>query len=154
MSLTTAQLVEPTANIVRIVSLKKGDVYKRLHQAYSGSEPEIRFGIVTDILHNGTEAAVTSLEYQPASTDGLKVELKTFSTTNAPAFFPAEPSEFETHLRDLGRTVDNALKTAREKVTALEHNATLIRRLKRQHVQAAASEVTTIVLPEGQAVEA
>ena len=59
MSTKISTYVQATADVVRVVSLKPGDVYKRLNEGYG--EPKMNLGIVTAVLNNGERVVADAL---------------------------------------------------------------------------------------------
>lgn len=96
-NLDTRTLVQGAAQITRIVTLRKGDVYKRLESA---GRTKLLFGIVTDVMHNGDAAAITAVEYD-GDWYGATVSRVVFSSADTPAIFAADPAEFVGQLGDL-----------------------------------------------------
>ncbi len=96
-TLDTRTLVQGAAQITRIVTLRKGDVYKRLETA---GRTKLVFGIVTDVMHNGDAAAITAVEYD-GDYFGAAVSRVVFSSADTPAIFAADPAEFVGQLGDL-----------------------------------------------------
>lgn len=87
-------LVKTTAKIARITTLEPGNVYKRLVDDYGTQR--IVFGVVTDVMNNGTEAAVTAVEVD-TQYGGPTTALRAFGNATDVALFPAtveEVSEF------------------------------------------------------------
>lgn len=112
----TKNFIQSSATITRVTELKVGDIYKRLEESsYSGAK--LKFGVVTGALHNGTDAVITSIEYEPAYGDGMKAEVKTFGTADDLKIFPATREDFETHIAEL---IESCQRSVREAEKALE----------------------------------
>lgn len=99
-------LVKASAQIITITELSAGDVYQRLE----GSS-DLRYGVVTQVLHNGEDAVIQSLEMK---TDyyGVTPEIKTFGTDSDVKIFPADPLNVRMHLDETARRNDEALVRA------------------------------------------
>ena len=54
----TKQIVQSSANVIRITKLVKGDIYKRFEQ----NSDDTYFGIVTDVLNDGINTIITATE--------------------------------------------------------------------------------------------
>lgn len=102
--------VQATADIVRVVSLKPGDVYKRLSDTDYGS-PKMHYGIVTSVLNNGTKTAVTAVEYE-AGYGSMTPTAKVFTDRTEVALFPATPEEVSVHVRSLLDSAERGVETA------------------------------------------
>jgi len=128
MTTTTETLVRASAEVTRITTLREGDVYKRLET--SGGD-KLLLGMVTEILHNGEEAAIIAVEYG-AEWSGVQVSRKVFSTERGLAIFPMSADEWGAAMGDLVpvaqrklREAEKALLDARELVAAVEKATTL-----------------------------
>lgn len=113
-------LIQGSANIIRVTTLVKGNVYKRYDKPSYG-EGKMVYGIVTEIMHNGDLAIVQTTEFKP-SYHGLDIELKTFAGGDDITIYPATQAELKVYLEDAAgvarRKVDEAQKAlteAREK---------------------------------------
>jgi len=105
----TDTLVRGSADVVTVVRLRKHDVYKRLDKEGYGDTYVLRFGIVTDVLYNGEDTAITAIEFRQAyAGQPVVTELKVFGTNSDLKLFYAEPEEITTHL---GSIHDDAIKT-------------------------------------------
>lgn len=112
----TKNFIQSSATITRVTELAVGDVYKRLEES-TYSAAKLKFGVVTGTLHNGADAVITSIEYEPAYGDGMKAEVKTFGTSDELKIFPATREEFETHVADL---LESCQRSVRDSEKALE----------------------------------
>jgi hypothetical protein len=102
-----SQVVRASADIVRITSLRQGDVYKRVDSnSYTGNK--LRYGVVTDVMYDGEEGAVTAVEYE---IDFGKVvpRVMCYTTNEGPALFPAQPEELLVHMADLRKALDDTV---------------------------------------------
>lgn len=88
----TETLVKASAQIITIHTLKKDDVYRRL-EVSSYSPDKVVYGVVTDIGHNGEDAFISSLEFDPQDA-AADIKAKTFGTKTDLALFNCTPEEF------------------------------------------------------------
>lgn len=110
----TDTLIKASAQITAIVELKPFDVYKRIESEYSGAK--LQFGIVTDVMHNGTEGAITALEFPDSTYNTVpQPKLVVFATGKEAALFNATPDEVEAHLTLVREAAQRALDEARRK---------------------------------------
>lgn len=58
-------LVQPAADVVRVIRLTPGDIYKRLEIPAYG-EPRMLYGTVLDTAHDGESGALVTLEFMPS----------------------------------------------------------------------------------------
>lgn len=111
MSTTISTYVETTAQVVRVVSLKPGDVYKRLNESQYTSDPKMTYGVVTSVLNNGEKTAVTAIEYE-AGYGSMTPTAKVFTDRTEVALFPATPEEVSVHVRSLLDSAERGVETA------------------------------------------
>src|SRR5690606_11828344 len=98
-SMETQTLVQASAEIITIHTLKKNDVYRRLEtSSYKGDQ--VMYGVVTDIGHNGEDAFIVSLEFDPNDSAG-DITPKTFGTSSNLALFACTPEEFTAAAADV-----------------------------------------------------
>lgn len=111
----TTQIVRGAAEVLTITRLRVNDVYKRVEENYSG-EPVLRYGIVTDVMDNGPDAAVVATEYRPADFGaGIQIRSAVITGSRPMAIFPAEPIEVADHMDAVVAAAEDAAKAAREK---------------------------------------
>lgn len=93
-------IIQPSATVIRITELAPGSIYQRLIKStYSGDKDRVVFGVVTSILSNGEDAAITSLEFTPPMYGGsIEPEIKVFSGGSDVALFPATDAEWTAHM--------------------------------------------------------
>jgi len=115
-TLDTKHLVKASATAITITTLREGDVYKRLEKDYSGYK--INFGIVTSVLFNGEDAAITAVEYSSNYSDGYKIDSKVFGGDVELLIFHATKEEIESHLADLKRSANAAVSKAEKELEA------------------------------------
>ena len=109
----TSQLVKAEAEVVTIVSLRRGDVYKRLEAATTYRSDQIKYGVVTEIAHNGEDAFIAAVEF---SADDYTGELarKVFSTGANLNLFACEPAEYIAAAADLKNAIQRKINKAAE----------------------------------------
>lgn len=111
----THQLVRGAAEVLTITTLRVNDVYKRVEESSYAGEPTLRYGIVTDVMDNGPDAAVVAVEYRPAEYGGtMVVDTKIITGGRALAIFPAQPEEVAQHMAALVESAQRSEESARE----------------------------------------
>lgn len=110
----TATLVQAAADVITIVSLKAGDVYKRLEKNYSNVY-EIKFGVVQDVMHNGEDAVITAMEFD-SSYSGVEPKFKVFGTDAELKLFAAQPDEVRAHFEEIVEASEKAVDTAEKEL--------------------------------------
>ena len=97
-----SSIVKNSADIINVVHLQKNDIYKRVRTQYSGSDPELRFGIVTDVLNNGETCAITAIEI--VAKYDVTTEMVLLTDKQSEGLFPAtlvEVQEYFTRAREM-----------------------------------------------------
>lgn len=96
----TTQLVRGAAEVLTVTTLRVNDCYKRVEETSYSTEPTIQYGVVTDIMDNGNDAAVVAVELQldPYSARRVQIKTKVITGTSQLAIFPARPDEVASHL--------------------------------------------------------
>lgn len=106
------QIIKASADVLTITTLSPGNVYKRVDESSYGGTPTLRFGVVQDVMNNGSDAAVTALEYEADYSAGAKAVLRVFTGSQPAAIFPATPAEVQAHLQDLRESAERAVQQA------------------------------------------
>jgi hypothetical protein len=131
----TETLIKDSAQVVRVVELAPGDVYKRLVKKDYSETYEIKIGIVQDVVSNGERAALTALEFQTGyNTATPKIEV--FADDSELNLFVATPAEVETFF-------DDVRDAARRQVEQAEDAAVKARRVLEAVKQASQLALST-----------
>ena len=111
----TQQIIRGAAEVLTITRLAVNDTYKRVEEsAYSGG-PTLRYGVVTDVMDNGADAAVVAVEFRPADFgSGVQIERKVITGSAPLAIYPATPEEVREHMDGVLDAARRAQDTARE----------------------------------------
>jgi hypothetical protein len=122
-------LVKASAQVIRITEVTEGDIYKRYDKPSYG-EARMLFGVVTDVLHNGEDAAIVSVEFVPEGYGtAYEPRIKTFGADAEVMLFPASLDEFQVGMGEAitaqQRVVEAAERDAANKRSVLERMRTL-----------------------------
>lgn len=120
--MNTQTLVRGSADIVTVTTLARNDVYKRLEENTYGEKYILKFGVVTDVMHNGEDAVITALEFT-TEYNGATSALKVFGTDSDLKLFAATPTEFIEHKADVQKRAERAVADAQ---TVLEEKRRLL----------------------------
>lgn len=107
--MNTKNLVQTTANVIRIVNLKKGDIYKRYEDGNYSSG--IYYGLVKDIKNNGEQIFIESVEYRK-SYSSIDADLKIYSGDKDLNIFPATLDEVQ---EEFGSVIEKLSKEIKDK---------------------------------------
>jgi len=124
----TKSIVQASANVIRIVNLQKGDIYKRYESSSYGSD-KIHYGIVNHINNNGEETFIESTEYE-IDVSEMNARTKVFSGTADISIFPATledlENDFKTCLRRTKEKLVDKEKEVKSLIKAIETTERLV----------------------------
>lgn len=107
--MNTKNLVQTTANVIRIVNLKKGDIYKRYEDgSYSSG---LYYGLVKDIKNNGEQTFIEAVEYKKTYSS-IDADLKIYSGDKDLSIFPATLDEVQ---KEFGSVIEKLAKEIKDK---------------------------------------
>jgi hypothetical protein len=116
----TKNVIQTSANVIRITNLKKGDIYKRYEDSsYSSS---LYYGLVKDIKNNGEETFIEAIEYKK-SYSSVDADLKIFSGSKDLSIFPATLEEVQ---EEFSGVVEKLEKEIKEKQKEIENKTKCI----------------------------
>ena len=119
-----ANIARVQGQVVRIVGLTEGDVYKRLVKTYA-DEHVLKYGVVTGIVTDGETMLVTALEFKP-SYSGATIENVTFNGQAEVAILPATKEEWRIHYLELHRAAKKAVEDAENKVSEVSASLQIV----------------------------
>jgi len=118
----TKNLIQQSANVIRLTNLKIGDVYKRVDTQYSSTE--IYYGVITDIMNDGENSFIEALEYTKSYSD-VKATIKIFEGTKDVSIFPARIIDikeyFDYAIKDLEKNIEKKKDELQKEITAYEN---------------------------------
>lgn len=110
----TKNLIQASANVIKITRLAKGDVVKIVEDSYSS--PEIFYGVVIDLLNSGEKSFVQIMRYKK-SYSNIDCEIKTYSGDKDCTLFPATVEEIKEHLSDVINKIEREVKDEERKLS-------------------------------------
>lgn len=114
----TQQIIQASANVIRITKLVKGNIYKRFED---GSD-RTYYGIVTDVLNDGINSIITATEYRKSWRD-IEVEMKVIKGNKDVVLFPATIDELQ---MEFDSVIESKLKSIEEHEKAIVLDRKLI----------------------------
>ena len=137
-------IAKAEGQIIRVVGLAEGDVYKRLVKKSYGDDVEVRFGIVTGVLTDGEQLAVTGLEID-ASYSAVAFQSVAFNGSTEVAILPATPEEYANSYLKWMRLQELGVEKARTELAKQEELLAMLERFHPKTVTAAATEVVATI---------
>lgn len=114
----TKTLIQAQANVLKVTSLRKGDVVKMIEEKYS-NDYEIYYGVVVELLNSGEKTFIQFLRYKKEYSS-VDVDLKLFSGEKEIALFPATIEELKEHFGSCIKEIANKIKDKKEELAKLE----------------------------------
>jgi hypothetical protein len=121
----TTTLIQASADVVTITSFARGDVYKRVDRDYSGTN-QLQFGVVTDVMNNGEDAALSCLEFEAVYGAGVVPRIKVWKAGDDLAVFAATPEEVRSHFDELTGNLEGQIRAKRAELDKLEAAGTAL----------------------------
>lgn len=110
----TKNLVQTSANVIRIVNLKVGDIYKRYEDSSYSSG--LYYGLVKDIKNNGEQTFIEAIEYKK-SYSSISADLKIYSGEKDLAIFPATLDEIQEEFSSVVSSLEKEIKQNEEEIS-------------------------------------
>lgn len=110
----TKSIVQASANVIRIVNLKKGDVYKRIEDSSYG-DAKIKYGVIVDLFNDGEKTFVEALEYTKSYSD-VNAEIKVFSGDKDVSIFPTTIKEVQEHFESSIQSIEQEIEKDKVKL--------------------------------------
>lgn len=118
----TKTLIQTQANILKITSLKKGDVVKIIEDSSYGS-PTVYYCIVIDLMNVGSESYIQVLRYKHEYSS-LSCELKLYKGTENLHLFPAKVTDLKDYFSNtvlaMRQKIEEKEKSLREEKVAFD----------------------------------
>lgn len=112
----TKQIVQSSANVIRITKLVKGDIYKRFEQ----NSDDTYFGIVTDVLNDGINTIITATEYRK-SWSSINVSNKVIRGTQDFILFPATPDDLDVEFQSVIDSKEKEIEQWQKNINDAKH---------------------------------
>lgn len=110
----TKNLIQASANVIKITRLAKGDVVKLVEEgSYSGAE--IYYGVVTDLLNNGDKSYVQIMRYKK-SYNAIDCDIKTYCGDKDLSLFPATVDEVQEELKEVVARIERDIVDEEKKL--------------------------------------
>jgi len=117
--MNTKQVIQASAQVIRITEVKVGDVYKRFDKDY---DDRVYFGIIQNIHNDGENSIIESIEYR-YSYGSLDVEYKIMRGEKDYILFPSSPDELNFEVE---KAKENKLREIESAKKTIETNERII----------------------------
>lgn len=108
----TKQIVQASANVIRITKLTKGSIYKRFDKDY---ENRTYYGIVKNVYNDGVNAIIEATEYRYGYSS-LEAEHKVLTGQKDYILFPATLEELQLEFSSVVSSKEREIKESLEKI--------------------------------------
>lgn len=113
--MNTKNIIQASANVIRITSVKVGDIYKRFDDQYDYTY----FGIVKNVWNDGVSAIIESVEYR-YSYSSIDVQYKTLKGTKDYTIFPATLEDLQNEFAGCISKKQKEIQEYKEKIITNE----------------------------------
>ena len=108
----TKQIIQSSANVVRLTKLSPGDVYKRFDKSY---DDRTYYGIVKNVHNDGVNTIIEATEYCYKYSN-INVEHRTLRGEQDYILFPAEPKDLQFELDKCKKRMEREITEYQEKI--------------------------------------
>jgi hypothetical protein len=119
----TKQIIQSSANVIRITNIAKGNVYKRFEDS-----DYVYYGIVTDVLNDGINTIITATEYRK-SWSSMEVSQKIMKGEKEYVLFPADIKEIESEFQSVISSKERDIVGYRKSIAEAEATIELTNKL-------------------------
>jgi hypothetical protein len=109
----TQNLIQTVANVIKITSLKKGDVVKIIDS--SSYNTEVSFAVVLDLMNDGENAFIEFLKYKK-SYNSVDAEIKIYKGTEDLSLFPTNIEELKENFNNTIENLNNKIEEKKEEL--------------------------------------
>ena len=111
----TKSLIQSSANVIRVINLKAGDIYKRYSD--SSYDTSCFYGIVKRINNNGEKTFIESIEYKK-SYNSISADFKVWGGDKEVDIFPTTLDEIQ---EEFGNVITMLEKEIEDKKKEIEN---------------------------------
>jgi hypothetical protein len=112
----TKNIIQTVANVIKITSLKRGDVVKMIDKDYSSLET--KYAVVLDLLNDGENTFIQLLKYSISYRD-INAEIKTYKGGDDLSLFPTNKEEVEEYFKRVILSIDNKIEEKKKELQEL-----------------------------------
>jgi hypothetical protein len=109
----TQSIVQSSANVIRIVSLRVGDIYKRYSE--SSYDSSCFYGIVKSIDNNGQQTFIHAIEYKK-SYNSMEASMYIMRGDKDVSIFPTTLEEFKNEFKSVLDSTSNEIEKLEKQI--------------------------------------
>ena len=118
----TKQIIQSSANVIRITNIAKGNIYKRFDDNYT------YLGVVKSVLNDGEKTIIEATEYR-ASYSGMEATNKVIKGENDYTIFPATLEDFEQEFTSVVESLKKKIEDSKKSILDNEKTIEFTNRL-------------------------
>jgi hypothetical protein len=118
----TKQIIQSSANVIRITSIVKGNIYKRFDDNYTW------LGVVRGVYNDGDKAIVEATEYRNGWS-GIETQDKIIKGEQDYVIFPATLEDFKLEFNTAITKLEGKIKDAKETIAKSEEQIEFTQKL-------------------------
>lgn len=108
----TKQIIQSSANVIRITAVKAGDVYKRFDDQY---DDRVSYGVITAVHNDGDKTIIQATEYRYAY-NSIEIAYKIIKGEKDYTLFPATPEDLNIELGKARAAKVREIEDAKDKI--------------------------------------
>lgn len=101
-------------------ALGEGSIYRRLKEHYAGAR--LVFGLVTSLMNNGQDVAISAIEIDPEETDYTMLRTVAFTAEDSKQIFVASIDEINLVRERVYENLDRNLRNAETQLARLQNS--------------------------------
>lgn len=118
----TQQIIQASANVIRITNIQKGNIYKRFDDNYTW------LGIVRSVHNDGVNAVIEATEYRDGW-NAIEVQEKVINGKQEYVIFPATLEDFDREFTSAISKLERKIVEAKETIAKSEKQIEFTKKL-------------------------
>lgn len=118
----TQQIIQASANVIRITSIQKGNIYKRFESDYTW------YGVVKGVHNDGENSIIEATEYRDGWS-GIDVKDKVIKGKDDYVIFPATLEEFQVEFSKAIEKLEYKVRDAKNTIEESEKQIAFTKKL-------------------------
>jgi len=102
----TQNVIQASCNVIKLVNLKKGDIFKSVKSDTFGDG--ITYNVVIELYNDGENSYIEVVQYQKSYSE-VNAKHKVFDGTEDISIFPTTLEEVETYFKDAIKSIEEGI---------------------------------------------